>query len=125
MTIARMITRWIVLLAGIFFALLLLNGAVFRAWVAGGPPNDNPAGWVFSAWNYLSWSAAALLAGLSLFFLLRLPRPTKLAVLCLGAAARLAVAPWIREFIATDICLDSGGQWSAQELRCHHSSSGA
>src|SRR5690606_16820206 len=109
MTIFRKATRWVVLLAGIAFALLLLNGAVFRAWVAGSPPNDNPAGWMFSAWNYLFWSAAAFLAGLGLFFLLRLPRPTRLAVSCLAIATLLGAVPWLREFVATDICLDSGG----------------
>ena len=120
MTVARKILRWTALVAGTVFGLLLLNGAVFRAWVAGGPPDDNPAGWVFSAWNYVSWSAAAFLAGLGLFLLLRLPRPAKLATACLALAALLAIAPWFREFIATDICLDSGGHWSSQELRCYH-----
>ena len=44
MTVARKILSWTALVAGTVFGLLLLNGAVFRAWVAGGPPNDNPAG---------------------------------------------------------------------------------
>jgi hypothetical protein len=120
MTVARKILRWAVLLAGVSFGLVLLNGAIFRAWVAGGPPNDNPTGWMFSAWNYVCWSAAAFTAGLGLFLLLRLPRPTKIALACLAVAALLASVPWLREFIATDICLDSGGRWASQELRCYH-----
>ena len=56
MTVARTLTRWILLLAGFAAALALLNGAVFRAWIDGDPPNGNPAGWLFSAWNYVAWS---------------------------------------------------------------------
>jgi len=119
-TVARELIRWTALLAGIAFGLLLLNGAIFRAWVAGGPPNDNPVGWVFSAWNYVAWSASALLAGIGFFLLLRLSRTPKLAVFCLVISALLASVPWLREFVATDICLDSGGRWSSQELRCYH-----
>ena len=118
MATARKLIRWGALLACIAAGLLLLNGAVFRGWVATGPPNDNPAGWVFSAWNYVAWSGSAFLAGVGLFLLLRLPRPTKLAVACLVVAGFLSALPWFREFIASDICLDSGGRWSTQELRC-------
>ena len=120
MTTTRTLIRWTTLLAGISFGLLLLNSAIFRAWVAGGPPNDNPTGWVFSAWNYTAWSGAAFLAGLGSFLLLRLPRPTRLGVACMAVAAVLAAVPWFREFVATDICLDSGGRWSGPELRCIH-----
>lgn len=110
--------RWIALLASIAYSLLLLNAAFFRAWVAGGPPNDNPTGWMFSAWNHVAWSGAALLFGMGVFLLLRLHRPAKLACFFLVVAAFLAVFPWLREFFASDTCLDSGGRWSGKELRC-------
>jgi hypothetical protein len=125
MTGARNVIRWVALLACIAASLLLLNGAIFRGWIATGPPNDNPTGWLFSAWNYMAWSGAAFLAGVGLFLLLRRPHPIKFVVACLVVACVLAALPWLREFIASDKCLDSGGSWSTQALRCTHGSAEA
>ena len=113
----RKLLRWVLLLAGIAWGALQLNGAVFAAWVAGGPPAPNPEGWLFVAGNRLAWAAASFLAGASLFVLLRRVRPTsRYAVVALVAAVLLTAYPYIREFIASDACLDSGGQWL--DLRC-------
>lgn len=120
MTCALKLICWGVLFVCMAVSLLLLNGAVFRGWAASGPPNDNPAGWLFSAWSYLAWSGSAFFAGVGFFVLLRLPRPTKLAIAALVIGGLLAALPWICELIAQDTCLDFGGSWSTQALRCIH-----
>jgi hypothetical protein len=121
MIVARTFLRWSALIASTAMGLVLLNSAIFRAWVAGGPPNDNPEGWLFSAGNVLVWSLASLLFGIGFFVLLR-PRQTisKVAATLIGISLLLAVFPVAREFVAQDACLDSGGQWSKSELRCVH-----
>ncbi|TNY25236.1 hypothetical protein [Fulvimonas soli] len=120
----RKMLRWILLIAGIVWGLLQLNGAVFAAWVAGGPPSPNPDGWLFVAGSRLAWAAASFLAGAGLFVLLRRDRPAnRYAVVALAAAVLLTAFPYIREFIASDACLDSGGRWS--DLRCVHSAPSA
>ena len=116
----RKLLRWALLIAGIVWGLLQLNGAVFAAWIAGGPPSPNPDGWLFVAGNRLAWAAASLLAGAGLFALLRRGRSAnRYAVVALAAAVLLTAFPYIRELIASDACLDSGGRWS--DLRCVHS----
>ncbi|MGN6113583.1 MAG: hypothetical protein ACTHOC_11405 [Luteimonas sp.] len=113
----RSLLRWLLLIAGTVWGLLQLNGAVFAAWVAGGPPATNPDGWLFVAVNRLCWAAASLLAGVALFVLLRRHRPAnRLAVVALVAAAGLTAFPYIRELVASDACLASGGRWS--DLQC-------
>jgi hypothetical protein len=115
----RNIIRWSLLLIGIFLFLSYLNSAVFRAWVAGGPPTSSPEGWLFSAGNHLSWSLASLTAGIGLFILVgKLPSLSKVAIVFLIVASILGAVPSARVFIATDSCLDAGGKWSASELRC-------
>jgi hypothetical protein len=121
MIVARTLLRWLALVSFSVFGLVLLNGAVFRAWIAGGPPNDNHEGWIFSAGNYLAWSLASVLLGIGLFLLLRPGRIlARIAVVLLCVSALLAAFPLAREFMATDSCLDSGGEWSQVELRCLH-----
>lgn len=117
MTDSRNLLRWFLLTAGIVWGCLQLNGAVFAAWVADGPPTPNPEGWLFVAGNRLAWTAASFLAGVSLFVLLRRGRPaSRYAVAALVAAVLLTAYPYVREFMASDACLDSGGRWS--DLRC-------
>ena len=53
MIITKSILRWVLLLTAIIFFFIYLNGAFYRAWLASGPPTDNPEGWLFSAGNYL------------------------------------------------------------------------
>ena len=119
MTRPRNLLRWCLLILGVIWGCLQLNGAVTAAWLAGGPPTPNPEGWLFVAGNRLAWSIASFLAGFSLFFLLRSGRlANRYAVVALVIAVLLTAFPYIREFIASDACLDSGGQWS--DLRCVH-----
>jgi hypothetical protein len=106
------------LTVGIGLSLLFLNSAVYRAWLASGPPTDNPEGWLFSAWSSLAWAAAAALGGVGIFLLLRKEKHTRAATILLALSALLLAFPWARGFIAMDSCLDAGGSWSKPELRC-------
>jgi len=93
----------------------------YRAWLADGPPTPNPEGCLFSAGNFLSWALAFLSAGVGVFLLIgSLPSLSRAAVVLLILASILGVIPSIREYLASDSCLDAGGKWSALELRCVH-----
>lgn len=110
MTALRAFSRWIALAGSFGLCLLLLNSALYRAWLAGGPPTDNSQGWLFSSWSNLSWSAAAAFAGIGLFLLLRQPPRIRPAIVLLGLALVLVTLPWLRELLASDACLDAGGR---------------
>lgn len=121
MVIVKSIVRWSLLLVGIALFLLYLKSAVYRAWLAGGPPTPNHEGWLFSAGNFLSWALAFLGAGIGLFVLVeKLPSISRVAVVLLIIAIIMGIFPSAREFVEADICLDAGGKWSASELRCLH-----
>ena len=124
MKASRTLVRWFLLIVGIIWGLLQLNGAITAAWLAGGPPTPNPEGWLFVAGNRLAWAAASVLAAFGLFLLLRNARPiSRYAIAALVVAFFLTVYPYFREFVASDACLDSGGRWS--ELRCVHGDAAA
>lgn len=121
MSIVKITVRWSLLLAGIALFIVYLNSAFYRVWLAGGPPTPNPEGWLFSAGNFLSWAIAFLSAGVGVFLLIgSLPSLSRAAVVLLILASILGVIPSIREYLASDSCLDAGGKWSALELRCVH-----
>ena len=115
----RTSSRWLLLIAGISWGLLQLNGAAYAAWLSGGPPTPNPEGWLFVAGNRLAWAVAAFLAAFGLFLLLRSKRPvSRYAIAMLVAALLLTAFPYFREYAASGACIDSGGQWS--DLHCIH-----
>lgn len=117
----KTVLRWLLLLGGIGMFVVYLNGAAFRAWVSGGPPTPNPEGWLFSAWNFSSWSFAFLSAGIGAFLVLgKWPRRSPLGLSCFLLAILLWAIPHVREFLASDVCLDAGRRWNARELRCEH-----
>ncbi len=121
MLISKTILRWSLLLTGVVFCLIYLNSAFYRAWVAGGPPTDNPEGWLFSAGNYLSWALAFLTSGIGVFALIsKLPSLSRVALVFIALSIILGIFPSAREFVASDVCLDSGGKWLSSELRCIH-----
>lgn len=121
MKLARAIVGWGVLAIGVFVGLVYLKSAAYRAWLAGGPPSDNPEGWLFSALNYLSWGVAIVLASAGLFLLLGgLRARPRAALALLLISAIFGIFPTAREYLASDACLDGGGTWLAQELRCKH-----
>lgn len=113
------ILRWLLLLVGIAMFLLYLKSAAYRAWLAGGPPTPNPEGWLFSAWNYLSWSLAFLSSGIGVFLALGgRPKLIRVGIALLALAIAFWALPHIRGFVAKDACLDAGGKWIGKELRC-------
>lgn len=121
MSKAKTISRWLVLAGANAVALVYLNSAIYRAWLAGGPPNSNPEGWLFSSINYLFAAVAFVIGGIAAFRLIgHLPSLHKSSVILFGIAALVGIIPVAREFIAVDICLDAGGRWSKPELRCEH-----
>lgn len=118
--IYKTIIRWGVLLTGMVAFLTYLKSALYRAWLAGGPPTDNPEGWLFSAENSLSWAFAFLSLGIGIFLLIgKLPSLSRVAFVFIALSIILGVFPSAREFVASDVCLDSGGRWSSSELRCN------
>lgn len=121
MSIVKIAVRWCLLLAGVALFFVYFNSAFYRVWLAGGPPTPNPEGWLFSAGNSLSWALAFLSAGVGMFLLVgSFPTLSKAAVVFLFFASILGVIPSLREYLASDFCLDAGGKWSVLELRCAH-----
>jgi hypothetical protein len=119
MTMWRRTAGLIVLIAGIAFALLHLNSFLFSLWASGVPHGDeNPDLWTFVAYSHLGWAVAAALGGIGVFFATRQPPRIRTACVLIGLAVLCFVLPWAREFIASDRCLDAGGNWSESELQC-------
>lgn len=115
----RSALSWLVLGMAAVLSLWLLNGAAFSAWMSGGPPNPYPDGWVMRSQAQLAWSTAIALGGIASFRMLReFPTVRRLTLALLGASAVLAVLPTAVEFLEIDRCLDSGGRWSYEGLRC-------
>jgi hypothetical protein len=111
MTNIKSIARWVALLVMIVLGIFYLNGALFRVWIADGPPNSNPEGWLFSAFNYFCAAAAFIVGGVGVFLLIgRLPSLHKGPVVLLVIAAAFGITPFVREFVAIDRCLDASGQ---------------
>ena len=108
-----------VLALSIVGAALYLNGAIFSAWVSGGPPNDYPEAWAHRALLNLCFSIAVLLGGIVAFRVIgSFPKIGVLtAVLGILALTFLAI-PYGRAFLDSDRCLDSGGRWNELYYRC-------
>lgn len=117
--VLRSVIRWVILASCIVMGLLYLNGAAFSFWVAGGPPNDFPESLVQRGIWRICLAFALFFIGSAVFVAVpKLPKLSKVAVLFLGAAAVLLIVPTVREFLAADGCLDSGGSWSKAEFKC-------
>ena len=113
------LASWVVCLGFIALGLLYLNGAFFTAWVAGGPPNDNPLGWEPRAIGQLSFSLASFILSIGSYKLIQyLPSWRLLPICIIVMGVALSVAPYVGQFILQDRCLDAGGQWSNLELVC-------
>jgi hypothetical protein len=121
MSKAKSIAQWTALLVMIALGIFYLNSALYRVWIAGGPPNSNPEGWLFSASNYFCAAVAFIVAGVGAFLLIgRIPLLHKGSVVLLVIAVAFGITSFVREFVAIDRCLDASGQWSKSELRCVH-----
>ena len=110
---------WIVCIGFVVLGLLYLNGAIFSAWVAGGPPNSNSLGWERRALGELSFSLAAFVLAIGSYKLVTgLPVWRRNPVFVVAAGVALAFAPYVGRFIFQDQCLDMGGRWRNLELVC-------
>jgi hypothetical protein len=119
--LGRNFVSWFALCALGLYALVLLNGAFFSAWMSGGPPNPYPAGWALRAKAQLIWALAAGTGAFGAFFLVRrYPLVGKLTWVILGISFVLAITPFIGRELLIDRCLDSGGRWSYAGLQCEH-----
>lgn len=115
----RRLLSWLALLSLGAVAALLLNGALFSAWMSGGPPNPYPQGWALRSLAFLVWSLAAATGAAALFYAIR--RASNLGrtllIVCAICAA-LAAAPFLAREVLIDKCLDGGGRWNAGGLVC-------
>lgn len=115
----RSFAAWFVLCALGTYALLLLNGALFSAWVAGGPPNPYPEGWALRSKAQAIWALATTLAAVGLFRVIRkYPTVGRVTWIVLALSGFLVVYPWAEREIMIDKCLDGGGRWNAGGLQC-------
>jgi hypothetical protein len=113
------LASWAVALGFVVLGLLYLNGAIFSAWVAGGPPNAHPLGWERRALGQLSFSAACfVLAAGSFKLVVALPAWRRLPVVLVALGVALGVAPYAGRLVLQDKCLDGGGKWSNLTLEC-------
>lgn len=118
MSLRRLFAGLLLLLLG-STALFFLNGAMFSAWMSGGPPNPYPEGWALRSQAQLVWALASAAAGVVAFFMvLRHPSIRRWQVLVLVAAVVLAVLPFVTREVLIDQCLDDGGRWNHQGLQC-------
>jgi hypothetical protein len=110
---------WIILAGFVLLGLLYLNGAIFSAWVSGGPPNQYPLGWERRAMGQLSFSLASFVLAIGSYKLIAsLPVWRRLPMVLVLLGIALLVAPYIGRFVLQDKCLDNGGQWSKLTLEC-------
>ena len=115
----RSVFAWLALVAALVVSLLFLNGAVFSAWMSGGPPNPYPQGWAMRSLGQLSWAASAAIGGWAVFRILRDAPVLRRATIVLAVlAGALAVFPSTNQFLQIDRCLDSGGRWNYEGLQC-------
>jgi len=115
----RRALSWLALVSLGAIALLLLNSALFSAWMLGGPPNPYADGWALRSLALLVWALTAAFGAAALFNAIR--RAThvgKASVIVLAACMTLAAVPFIAREVLIDKCLDTGGRWSAQALAC-------
>lgn len=117
--LVRSFVAWLVLCAVGLYALLLLNSALFSAWMSGGPPNPYPDGWVLRSKAQLLWAMATALAAIGLFRAIRKhPSHGRMTWFVLALACCLAFYPLVEREILIDQCLDNGGQWNSAGLQC-------
>jgi hypothetical protein len=110
---------WVVSVGFVAFGLLYLNGALFSAWMSGGPPSPYPLGWERRTLGQLSFSVASFILAFGSFKLVAsLPAWRRLPLAFVVVGFVLLLAPYIGRFVLQDRCLDRGGQWSNFTLEC-------
>ena len=115
----RIISRWIILCGAIVTAALYLNSAAFSAWVSGGPPTPYPEAWGQRALLHLCLSGVFLFGGIFIFRIIKtFPSFRRFTIVLIIVSVLLLCIPYIRAFIKSDACLDSGGRWNSLEFKC-------
>lgn len=118
-SITQRVAAWVVCIGFALLSLAYLNGAFFSAWVASGPPNDNPLGWERRALGQLGFCLACMLLSVGSFGLVsKLPRWPTWAVVVIAVGLFTGVSPYVGRFLLQDACLDRGGSWSHDQLVC-------
>jgi hypothetical protein len=118
-TLLRSIAKWFVFLALLGVALLYLNGALYAAWLSGGPPTPYPIGWLHRAQGQACFFVAALVFAVAAFRLIgKIPALDRAGVALLTVAVCIALAPYVGRHVLADSCLDNGGRWSNETLQC-------
>lgn len=119
MPLAIKVLRSCVLIAFVCLALLYLNNALYKLWLAGGPPTPHPIGWLRSAFGYFCFSAASMLLGMGLYRIIpRFKHPDRLGIALATTGLLLFATPFIARFVLVDICLDRGGSWNKLTIQC-------
>jgi magnesium-transporting ATPase (P-type) len=119
LSIQRQLIRWLLLAVFILLALFFLNGALYSAWVSGGPPNPYPTGWFRRAIAQLCFALAAVSFGAGLFKAVRtFPGATKETAAFILLGAVLAITPYIGQFVLIGNCHDRGGNWNRETIQC-------
>lgn len=117
----RRVLSWLALVSLGAIALLLLNSALFSAWMSGGPPNPYADGWALRSLALLVWALTAAFGAAAFFHAIRrATRVGKASVIVLAACMTLVAVPFLVREVLIDKCLDNGGRWSAQALACEH-----
>ena len=114
----RRLLSWLALLSLGAFALLLLNGALFSAWMSGGPPNPYPDGWGLRSFALFIWALAAGTGAVALFCAIQHASVGRRVGVLLAICIALIAAPFVIREVLIDKCLDSGGRWNAGGLTC-------
>ena len=117
------IGKWLTPTICMVFGFLYLNGAASSWWSSWGPPTSSPESWQQRAIYQLGY-AVALFVTAPMFFIafsnkfnLNTSNYKFWWVLIIVVALSY---PYIRVFILTDSCLDSGGSWQTTQFRCQH-----
>lgn len=115
----RRVLSWLALASMVAISLLLLNSALFSAWMSGGPPNPYPDGWALRSLAFVVWSVTAAIAAAALFHVIRRESSVgKPLLIVLTVCMALSVTPFLAREVLIDKCLDAGGRWNADGLVC-------
>jgi len=117
----RKMLRWGILGVSIVGGLVLLNRAIYCAWISGGPPTDYPKAWEQQAYLHFGFSGAFIATGIMCFIGLREKFNWKKSItfyLWVLFVCYCLASPWVRKQILIDKCLDSGGKWDDSHFVC-------
>lgn len=115
----RNFLAWLTLGGLAVLSLLLLNSALFSAWMSYGPPNPFPEGWALRSQMLSIWAlAAAAGAGPGFSAIRRFPVLGLRLKLLLAGVALLSLLPFLLREWRIDQCLDQGDRWNRAGLQC-------